>query len=357
MAFRVKSFLRPKQGEASESCADALAFSLISRSANTTAAGDQFGPAEAGRRYGRFAVADGVSEALLSGEWARELCGAFVEAGPRDLNDDEFAVWVQPHCSAFDARLRAWADARYAQDKKYWALPNKAYDEGSQATFLGLRVSEPDTDGAGTWRAISVGDCCLSWWTDSGMREAWPTDDPDEFDLTPGIVGTRGIGRGTVQTIEGLWQKTDMAVLTSDAMSVWLLRHQGAGIRSWRDWDDSEFDAWLAQERDAKRIRDDDCAILFVWWEDESAETGDPSHNGMGECAVDTDEEQTEPPDPSQKASDGCAADAATPMDDSEAMEPPPQPPAQRRGAMAALRRIVHAALSWRVVVIIERNR
>lgn len=354
MAFKVKSFLRPKQGETPESCADAMAYSLICKSANATAAGDLLESAEAGRRYGRFAVADGVSEALLSGEWARALCGAFAEAGPGDLTEDGFIEWSRPLCSAFDDRLRAWADRKYAQDRRYWALPNKANEEGSQSTFMGLRMTEPDADGIGIWRAICVGDCNLTWWNDSGLFSAWPADDPDTFGLTPGVVGSKSIVRESVQTCDGQWRKTDMAVLTSDAMSVWLLKHRnGSNLHTWREWDDSTFDAWLAEERDAERIRNDDCVILFVWWEDEPAETGDPLHDTTDECAAKADDEEADTEEsqaPSGDERDGAPHDPE-PSANHDTSEP------ECRGPRSVLQRLGQIARSWRWPLIGSRNR
>ncbi len=350
MAFRVKGFLRPKQGERPETCADALAYSLICRGTNLSAADEPFGSADADVHYGRFAVADGVSEALRSGEWARALCGAFVEAGPDHLTADEFTRWAEPQRRTFDAQLRAWADAKYAQNKKYWSLPNKAYDEGSQATFLGLRLQEPGADGAGAWSAISVGDCCLTWWNQTGMLRAWPADNPDEFGLTPGIVGTKGIGRGAVLTSDGHWEKDSVAVLTSDAMSVWLLRHHHeTNICSWREWDEDAFDAWLAQERDTDRLRDDDCVVLFVWWEIEQDEPGDAADSGKDERSNGDDEKEPdseiieEVRDEEQDLVEGDAQD--------------PLQHRRRSRTLSVLDWVVRLARSFRLPLVRVRNR
>src|SRR3954451_2851633 len=104
-----RAFAVPKGGHAADECEDALACN---------------NPA------GRFAVADGASESIYAGEWARLLCEAFVaDAAAGDGNG--------PWLGLAQKRLPALVHGRPAP----WHVAEKLED-GAFAKFLGL-VVEP----------------------------------------------------------------------------------------------------------------------------------------------------------------------------------------------------------------------
>ena len=160
-----RSFAVPKDGHAADECEDAFACN---------------NPA------GRFAVADGASESIYAGEWARLLCEAFVADAS---GGDGIGPWL-------GAAQKRWRD-HVRDGPAPWHVAEKLED-GAFATFLGLMV-----DSAGRWRAVATGDSCLFLVRDDGLRRAFPVEAAAAFGtrpapdrLPPAGPGAGGRGRG-----------------------------------------------------------------------------------------------------------------------------------------------------------------
>src|SRR5947209_15123046 len=122
---------------------------------------DAFHPPGNGRMVGaelRFAIADGASEGMLSGAWARilvELHGRF--------------EWTYSSLEQF--LERAYQDWRsfkseYLRDRKERNHPVHWYEEpglpaGAFSTLLGLTLTGSSNDQAGQWTDVAIADRCL----------------------------------------------------------------------------------------------------------------------------------------------------------------------------------------------------
>ncbi|WP_163995935.1 protein phosphatase 2C domain-containing protein [Pyxidicoccus caerfyrddinensis] len=114
------------------------------------------------------AVADGATESLFSGHWARLLAGAFARG---EVPDAQGLLAVLPELQRqWHAHVGAKPLPWYAEEK---------LREGAFATLLGVRLSEqPTVDCSGTWEALAVGDSCLFQLRRGGLLRSFPWSSP-----------------------------------------------------------------------------------------------------------------------------------------------------------------------------------
>ena len=212
-------------------------------------------PAESGEFAGdtiRVAVADGATTSSFSGEWARLLAAAW---GAGELADD--GAWLP----ALVCRWQETVDRH--------ALPWFAADKlraGSHAALLGVELNP-----AGSWSALSVGDCCLFLVRDDTLIEAFPARRPEALEGRPALVGT-GMSaddfRRNVRRAEGWWQAGDALYLMSDALGRWFL--DAALVRRSSPWRilasvsarPESFSAFVERLRESGALQPDDVTLV-----------------------------------------------------------------------------------------------
>ncbi len=229
---RHQCFRLPKSGNSAEECEDACA-------QNDSA--------------GRFAIADGASESIFAGEWARELCEAFVAD---ESSEDGMVAWLS------EARKR-W-QAIVQEQPELWHVAEKLRD-GSFATFLGLRITP--TDRGGRWRAIAVGDSCLFIVRGRALAFAFPLDAAEQFGNRPALLGSRQEGNFRVAAASGELAGGDALYLMTDALAEWFLRQFASGGRPWKELDglsDASFADWIQLQRQNRRLKNDDVTLLRI---------------------------------------------------------------------------------------------
>jgi hypothetical protein len=241
--FHVRHFLMSKEGAPAEECEDAVGVNLGA---------------------GRFALADGATEAFDAGSWARALASGWVGRETAALSVEELGAWAAEE----GRRLQeAWVGRELP-----WYAEEKAR-AGSFAAFVGLAFEE--CEGAVRWRMVALGDACLVRRRGGAVVGSWPLSDPAEFNAAPALVPSReaalGVALERAVTAEGAAEAGDLFLLLSDAAAAWLLKLSAA-----RDPLLEEFDSFLAAsenealaalfraERAAGRIKDDDVAVVRV---------------------------------------------------------------------------------------------
>ncbi|HEV2347823.1 MAG TPA: hypothetical protein VGS97_27285 [Actinocrinis sp.] len=217
------------------------------------------------------AVADGASESMLAGAWARMLARSVSDAAGREL---DAAVFAERVCAAA-ARWPAYVD-RYVRRRERSGRPVAWYEEpkleqGAYATVLGISFqSESGTvySGGGAWSAAALGDSCGFQVRDSQLTAAFPLESAAQFDSSPHLAGTRNPDRDLIElrtvTRHGNWLPGDVFYLATDAAAQWFLAEDEADRQPWRQIDEA-FDApgvWLGELRAAHRIRNDDVTIV-----------------------------------------------------------------------------------------------
>jgi hypothetical protein len=154
------------------------------------------------------AVADGASESLLAGRWARLLAAAACRYDPRALR---LAVrWAATRWPEETAR---WLGDR---DPPWWM--REKLDRGAHATVVTAQVHRD-----GQWRAAAVGDSCLLHVSDGRLKRAFPLDTPAAFTDRPDLVSSTRPGACRPRHASGVWQPHDHLLLVTDALAMWLL--------------------------------------------------------------------------------------------------------------------------------------
>jgi hypothetical protein len=218
-------FLVPKDGHSADECEDA-------------AAGD---PA-----VGRFAVADGASESFAAGEWARLLCSAFVEGGP--VGD-----WLAAPREVWKRAAAGGVVSWYAEEK---------LTAGGHATFLGVTTRPADAGVA--WEAVAVGDACLFHLVGGACLSSFPLDRAADFTASPTLISSRS-GVPSWKTTRGALRPGEALLLATDALAQCLLASAeerafaGDGLLGMDE--DDDFALWVAVQRAAGKLRNDDVAL------------------------------------------------------------------------------------------------
>ena len=196
----------------------------------------------------RAAVADGATETVYSGLWARILAGGIVTtARPLD------------HVLNAEGELLTWQDVwkqrvRWKLASAPWYVQEKAQD-GAYATLLALELRKD-----GTFAALSVGDCLLMHRRGGNVLSAWPMDDPDAFDHRPDLLSSHPARPvPTAHAVSGTWAAGDVFVLATDAVAAWLLRTETTLPRS-----PSAFHDTVNEARGNGTMRNDDSTAVVL---------------------------------------------------------------------------------------------
>jgi hypothetical protein len=201
---------------------------------------------------GRFAVADGASASAFAGPWARMLAESFVES------DKHWSVWLRR------ARQRWQKECQHNQLP--WYL-DEGFADGAFATLTGVTFDERRT----RWQATAVGDSCLFHVRGQRLRQAFPIRRRADFNQTPALLGSRAGPRGKRTKrlrVEAAWQKGDVMLLATDALSEWFLGEIESGKEPWTELlaleKRGEFAAWVGARRESRQIAADDVTLLVI---------------------------------------------------------------------------------------------
>ncbi|MFI8992679.1 protein phosphatase 2C domain-containing protein [Streptomyces sp. NPDC053542] len=211
---------------------------------------------------GRVAVADGASRALGSGAWAQCLVHRFVTAPPRGFDPVRLRTWATAAADDWAAGVDLPSDAPpYLVD---------AVARGSAATLLGILV---DPSPAGTnsvwWRAVAIGDTCLFALRNDSVVEAFPLDEPGQFNSTPALIPTAATALAKAfhrpRTTRGACGVGDSLLVMTDALARWTLRRAAQDGGVWRFLSRVErtrFEDTVRTLRDRQEVEADDITFL-----------------------------------------------------------------------------------------------
>lgn len=211
---------------------------------------------------GRFAVADGASEASFAASWARLLVKRFVSHPGKPWHKLD---WIEPLRKQWAAAVDGLELPWYAEEKR---------DLGAFATFLGL-VFRPSAVGKhGYWRALSVGDCCLFHTRGGRLTHSFPLTKSTDFGSAPQLLRSRGSDatHAPHQLAHGRWHAQDRFLLMTDALAQWFLFRLEQGKDPLAEishllTEDSPQDVfadWIAERRAKSVLRNDDVTLIVV---------------------------------------------------------------------------------------------
>lgn len=229
---------------------------------------------------GRFAVADGASEASFAALWARLIAERFVAHPGKPWQTLD---WLEPLRTDWADQVDSLPLPWYAEEKR---------ELGGFATLLGLVFHPPREDRPGTWRALAVGDCCLFRTRGKRLLQAFPIARSEDFSNRPRLLGSRAQGPELLdperEQARGHWRIGDRFLLMTDALAQWfLLRTEQGGqplleIRELLAEADSEaaFAGWIDERRSQHGLRNDDVTLAVI---DMTAEGKPERSEGGGE--------------------------------------------------------------------------
>lgn len=247
--LQIHQFLFPKDNSNLAECEDAIGINMAT---------------------GRFAIADGATEAFDARRWAEMLARDWVRREEMSLlAAHDFHAWVDSQGEQLHA---AWRERSLP-----WYVEEKAR-RGSFAAFLGLQFEreamETKSSARLPWRAIALGDSCLVQRRGARVCATLPLTDAEAFNscppLVPSVVHNQEAAWAQFAVGRGVMERDDVLWLFSDAIAAWYLRTLAANDLAMAE----RFESWLVSaERDnlielllaekrAARLRDDDCAIV-----------------------------------------------------------------------------------------------
>ena len=182
---------------------------------NEDAARIEFLPAENGHGVWLIAVADGATEAVYSGLWARTLVAA-VTPDWITLSDEDLNVRLN--------QVRRSFSPINPGEQTPWYVRNKFLAQGSQATLLAVIVESTGGVDELIIRAVSVGDCCLLLFKGNGEMCTFPVSTSADFGVHPALVGSRLQTSLDYRRWEARLQPGDVLLACTDAVGKWILQ-------------------------------------------------------------------------------------------------------------------------------------
>jgi hypothetical protein len=218
-------------------------------------------------------VADGASESLLAGRWAKWLAEHVATASRATRSRSGFLT-------AYEGATASWVKEieRYVAEREERGLPIQWYEEpglakGSHSTIIAVDFLRTDV-GGGSWRATALGDSCIFQIRDEQIRSSFPLDDPAAFSNQPPLLSSRGAAPAAllrrVRLLRSDSRSGDTFYVTTDALAAWFLRTGLAGGRPWEPLRDlgtegfADFSTWVNGMRALGELRDDDTTLVRV---------------------------------------------------------------------------------------------
>lgn len=219
-----------------------------------------------------FAVADGASEGMLSGEWAKILVLTFCRN--KDIQGNAMSFLERAHRS-WDAWITNYFQRREKQNRPIQWFEEDGFQNGAFSTLLGLRLIRPSDERIGRWEANALGDSCLFHVSNDSLIASFPLKHSTDFNNAPFLIPTnRSKGRNFAAAFKdagGNFSVDDQFFLMTDALACWFLAENESNVNPWRtlrDFDtvDSQvtFQEWVSSLRAAKKMRNDDVTLLRI---------------------------------------------------------------------------------------------
>lgn len=198
-------------------------------------------------------LSDGASESFDSQTWARSLVEKYV--------DDQ----------GVDSRWVESVAREYAQsvdfDNLGWAA-QRAFDRGSFATLLGLRLVENTTD----LDVLCVGDSMALHMRRGVVLATFPFTNPEDFNARPTLVSTRRDANSFLSEPGFFTRETwtvlpgDVIYAATDAVAHWLLSEMSTKVDTLQTLQELssevEFSGLVLELRAAHRMKLDDSTLL-----------------------------------------------------------------------------------------------
>lgn len=235
---------------------------------------DAYCPAENGRCLGdelRFAVADGASEGMLSGAWAKLLVELHCRFDWSGGSVERFLESAYGEWKSFTSEYLRTRETRNSPVQWY---EEPGFEEGAFSTLLGLTLTGAAQDRSGDWTAIAVGDSCLFQVRGTALVNKFPVEQSSDFNSRPVLLASNPARNddavSATRRMSGTFESGDTFYLMTDALARWSMKEDEDGKRPWvvlRDHatrDAPAFSAWIAALRKDRELRNDDVTVIRI---------------------------------------------------------------------------------------------
>jgi hypothetical protein len=219
----------------------------------------------------RFAMADGASEGMLSGPWAKILARSFARASQRPSRASARLV-VSRACDSWEAWKAAYLRRRAELDRPVQWWEEEGLSTGPYATLLGVAFLLRDGSETGRWDAVALGDTCLFAVRGGTVTTRFPVGHSSGFDSRPVLLSgdplRNAMAVGRIRDARGSFSVGDSFYLMTDALAAWFLKDAEAGGRPWECLDGlaagGRFLALVDGLRKAGKMRNDDATLTCI---------------------------------------------------------------------------------------------
>lgn len=240
-------------------------------------------------KTGRAVIADGVSTAIFSRDWARLIARTAVVDPPDTTSSEALTAWLLPLQQEWRQKIGYDAVARD------WIRGPKVKSVGAQATLLMVDIepfceADGSADSNGEYRltAHAIGDCCLFLIRDGKKIRSFPMTDSAAFAAGPQVLSSIAKNVSYAERFEHLEDRCcpgDLLVVCTDAIGLWAMQQYEHGntvdwMRYWENdaaWQDDIVSLRARGPQDPSgRMRVDDCTLLLLQVVLEEAVAGEP---------------------------------------------------------------------------------
>jgi hypothetical protein len=228
-------------------------------------------PRERKGRVARFAVADGASEGMLSGPWAKILVRAFFRAYQRPSRSSARFLLARA-CDSWETWKAAYLRRRAEVGRPVQWWEEQGLETGPFSTLLGVAFLLPQGGETGRWDAIAVGDSCLFAVRDNGLAVRFPIRNSSGFGSRPVLIsGDPARNAAHLDKIahsSGALSIGDRFYLMTDALAAWFLNEAEDGREPWDALSSIEGDEGFFRLvhglRQGGEIRNDDVTLTCI---------------------------------------------------------------------------------------------
>lgn len=222
-----------------------------------------------------FAVADGVTNSLYPDIWAKLLVNRFCHGDPNSLDDlfkADWEKWLAPI-------QQQWKEAVDKHIGEHPNIPNiNKFDyenqEPAASTFVGLQLFRSKSNDW-YWRGVVIGDSTLIHLRDNELIGSYALRVSGEFDSVPDYFASYPKkGKGQPKQFKGSATTKDAFILSTDALSEWLLRQYETGDDAWNPvlqtlLQINGYDAFYdfirkCRDDSQNQMKDDDVTLVIV---------------------------------------------------------------------------------------------
>jgi hypothetical protein len=218
----------------------------------------------------RFAVSDGASEAMLSGQWAEILVKSFCRSDVPLTRASARAI-IGRASMAYEAWLKEYLRRREREGRPIQWYEEPGLQAGAFATLLGLSLdleSSLSPEGACKWEAVSLGDSCLFHVREDRLIASFAMKRSADFSQRPVLLssnpGNNRLALGRLKTTSGTCLSGDVFYLMTDALAAWFLKEHERGDAPWVVLEALPFEELVGGLREEGLLRNDDVTMTSI---------------------------------------------------------------------------------------------